>query len=84
MYQKKESLHIICMSPFLFGIITLNSLTTRIMIIRKRTIKKVNRLKFSIIQDNHFDVVKREFPICDVQQGLIGDLLVLSKSNPPV
>ena len=40
--------------------------------------------KWSILQDNYFDAFKREFPICDVAQGLIGDPLILSKGNPPV
>ena len=32
----------------------------------------------------HFDVFKREFPICDLARGLIGDPHILRKGNPPV
>ena len=44
----------------------------------------MNRLKLSLIEDEYFDVFNREFPICDVAQGLIGDPVILSKGNPPV
>ena len=37
-----------------------------------------------MIEDNHFPVLKREFLICDVAQGQIGDTPILSKRNPPV
>ena len=32
--------------------------------------------------DKHTDVFQREFPICDVAQGLIRDPSFLSKGNP--
>ena len=34
------------------------------------------------MQDNHISVFKREFPICKVAQGQIGDTPFLSKGNP--
>ena len=37
-----------------------------------------------MISDKHTDVIQREFPICDVAQGLIRDPLFLSEGNPPV
>ena len=31
-----------------------------------------------------FDVFKREFPICDVARGLIGDPLIVGTTNPKI
>ena len=40
--------------------------------------------KLSTIYVNYVDVFMREFPVCDVGLGLIGDPLILSKGNPAV
>ena len=40
--------------------------------------------KWSMISDKHTDVFQREFLICDVAQGLIGDTSFLSKGNPRI
>ena len=55
------------------------------MTAREKNIKKdFYKPKLSIIEDNHFYVFQREFPICDVAQGLNGDPLNLCKGNPHV
>ena len=54
------------------------------MIYKTKRYTQFNMLKFSTIYVNYFDVFMREFPVCDVGQGLIGDPLILSKRNPPV
>ena len=80
-------MHIIFMETFLFKIIKLYSLRDRLMVDGKVTLRKYCNKpkwsKWSILQDNYFYAFKREFPICDVAQGLIGDPLILSKGNPP-
>ena len=43
-----------------------------------------NRTELSIIKYDYSDAFMKEFPICDVAQGQIGDPLILSKGNPPV
>ena len=55
------------------------------MVAGKETMKNYfNGSKLSIVKDNYFDAFKREFSICDVAQGLIGDPFILSNGNPPV
>ena len=55
------------------------------MVAGKESIKTYfNMTELSIVKDNNFDAFKREFPICDVTQRLIGNSLILSKGNPPV
>ena len=84
-YYLKESLHIIYMATLVYEIITLYSPKAILTIIRKRFIHDYfNMPKLSTIYVNYFDVFMREFLVCDVGQGFIGDPLILSKGNPPV
>ena len=46
--------------------------------------KYSNRTELSIVKDNYFDAFMREFTICDVAHGLIGDPLIKSKGNTPL
>ena len=39
--------------------------------------------RWSMIKNNYIDVFKREFPVFDVAQGLIGNPHIFSKGNPP-
>ena len=81
----KERLHIIVMTTFVFEIITLYSLKARLIVARREIIETYsNRTELSLAKDNYVDAFIREFAICDVSKGLIGDPLILSKGDPPV
>ena len=54
------------------------SLETRLIRRRKRNVEH----KWSILSNKHTDVFQREFPICDVAQGLIGEPLLCQKGFP--
>ena len=75
----------IFMRTFLFEIITLYSIKARLLVVGTEIIEQhFNRTELSLIKDNYFDDFMREFPMCDVAQGKIGDPLILSQWNPPV
>ena len=46
--------------------------------------KKSKGPKCSMISDKHTDVFQREFPICDVAQGLFGDTPFLRQKGIPL
>ena len=79
-------MHILLMAILLFEIITSYTLWARRKIMSKRYFTNV--FKRPQIEHNTrqlvFGVFRREFPICDVAQGLIGDPLIFSKGNPPL
>ena len=72
------------MKTILLEITTVYSLKARLQIVRKITIQNYfNKLKIEhTIRHVFFYVSKREFPICDVAQGLIGTPLILPKGIP--